>query len=176
MPCRLLFPVFILFFICCDQNTTSEVAQITTKKKRLVIDTSAISLHSFDETNPLIDSLLLNLEAFTDFRSSIEDLSKLNPRGLSPFLLNARVNTNKLLKTSLPAPFETADVRSRLKVVKTQLLRVSYYSIQEKHEELNPALIDLYDAYKAYLQRIEDFAQTTDLGAEINLNNELRLK
>ena len=55
-------------------------------------------------------------------------------------------------------------------------LRVSYYSIQEKYEELNPALIDLYDAYKAYLQRIEDFAQPTDLGAEINLNNELRLE
>ena len=176
MPYRLLLSVFILVFFGCDQSTTSEAPQQTIKEKRLVIDTSAISLYSFDETNPLIDSLLLDLEAFKNFRASIEDLSKLNPRGLSPFLINARVNTNKLLKTSLPSPFETADIRSRLKVVKTQLLRVSYYSTQEKYDELNPALFDLYDAYKAYLLRIEDFAQTTKLGAEINLNNELKLE
>ena len=58
----------------------------------------------------------------------------------------------------MPAPFETPEIKSRLKVVKTQLLKARYFSQQEQIKELNASFRQVFVAHEAYLKRIEDFA------------------
>lgn len=159
----------------CARKIDKDMSAQSVSTKKLKIDTSALNTYPLP-SNVLIDSLLQSKEAFTDFRNSIEDLSKLNPRGLTPFLYNALVTTDKLLNTFLPPPFETPAIRSRLKVVKTQLLRVSYFSTEQNYEALNKGLIELYEAYNAYLRRIEDFAQPTLIDGEKNWSPQPKLE
>lgn len=162
----LAFPI-----LACEPAVEKAPATDAAPKKKLVIDKKGIKVYAL-APNAVIDSAFSKVDAFTSFRSSIEDLSKLNPRGLGPFLSDAYRNTNNLLQTRLPDPFEKPDIRSRLKVVKTQLLRVNYFSNAKEYDLMNESLADLYQSYNAFLMRIEDFA---DLETEENSEEEIEL-
>ena len=120
--------------------------------------------------HPTIDSLLLPLKSFKEYNEKINDLAKLDPAGVEPFILTTLIKCDVLLKKKLPTPFETSEIKSRLKVVKTQLLKARYFSQQEQLEELNESFRQVFVAHEAYLKRIEDFAidaaqTTTDIKA-----------
>ena len=158
--CRVCIFLLIIFTACSSKATKSEPLE-KIKKTPLVIKKEGIVVYQLQQ-NERIDSLLLSNQNFIDFKSSIEDLSKLNRNGLGPFLLNAINSCNKLLKEPLPEPFDSSDVRSRLKVVKTQLLKARFNSREGMQEELNQNIENLYVAYTAYLKRIEDFSEESE--------------
>ena len=62
------------------------------------------------------------------------------------------------MRYPIPAPFDTPEIKSRLKVVKTALLKARYYSVEERQKELDESYEALFVAYMAYLKRIEDFS------------------
>ena len=114
----------------------------------------------------ILDSTLYMNEAFVVFRKNIETLSKLDPTSLDIYLSASLSASNKLLNATLPIGFEVPAINSRVRVVKTQLLRCKYYSQQEDFELLNLGLIELFDSYDILLKRIDDIAQSEDALSE----------
>lgn len=162
MPYSSRFFIFLLIiFSACSPTETKPEPQEAIKQTPLVIKKEGIVVYQLQKSER-IDSLLFSNQQFIDFKNSIEDLSKLNRSGLGPFLLNAINSCNKLLKEPLSEPFNTPDVRSRLKVVKTQLLKARFYSKERMQKELNETIENLYVAYTAYLKRVEDFSKETE--------------
>lgn len=111
----------------------------------------------------VLDSTLYLNEAFIVFRKNIETLSKLDPTSLDLYLSASLGASNKLLNVTLPIGFEVPAINSRVRVVKTQLLRCKYYSQQEDFESLNLGLIELFDSYNILLKRIDDVALSEDV-------------
>lgn len=126
------------------------------------------------QTDTLIDSLLIPIEEFSAFTQAMDNLTKLKPEGITPFLLGVMSKCNALLRRPIPIPFDTPEIQSRLKVVKTELLKVRYYSIEERQKELDESFEALFVAYTAYLKRIEevslDFQEEETSNKIIDLN------
>ena len=171
MHYKLILCLCVVLMGCMDNPSKKEVPIQTNKKDSVYIQSESLRVYQL-QTNASIDSLLFSMEAFMAFKSTIEDLSKLNPAGIDPFLEEAINKSNVLLTKAIPAPFDAPDIKSRLKVIKTALLKAHYYSQENNEEELNKSLKEIYSAYQAYLMRIEDFGQN---GFEITQENELRL-
>ena len=123
----------------------------------------------------VLDSTLYLNEAFIVFRKNIETLSKLDPTSLDLYLVASLGSSNKLLNATLPVNFEVPAIKSRVRVVKTQLLRCKYYSQQEDFELLNLSLTELFDSYDILLKRIDDIALSEDalLENEFSVKKEL---
>ena len=167
MRFKLIFFVLVVFFIGCSNVGEQKKPTVVKEQQPLSIEKASIQLYQLKE-NALIDSLLIPIEKFSVFRSTMEDLTKLNPAGIEPFLYDAFLKCDDLLRQKLPLPFSKPDVTSRLKVVKTELIKARYYGQEADQEKLNESLKKLYVAYKAYLMRIEDFA--LDPSEEVNLD------
>ena len=165
----------LLIFCQCSTSTEQKNPTVVQEEKPLSIEKESIQMYELKE-NALLDSLLFPIEKFTLFRSTMEDLSKLNPAGIEPFLYDALLKCDDLLRQKLPAPFSTPDIHSRLKVVKTELIKARYYGQEGNQEQLNESLKKLYDAYKAYLMRIEDFAVESNEQTNLAINNNEILK
>ena len=113
-----------------------------------------------------MDSTLYLNEAFNVFKKNIETLSKLDPTSLDLYIIASLGSSNKLLNATLPAGFDVPAINSRIRVVKTQLLRCKYYSQQEDFELLNLGLTELFDSYDILLKRIDDIALSEDALSE----------
>ena len=172
MRCR--FPslfVVLLCYSCVNAPEEKKVAEVL-EQKPLQLKQENIELYQLKQ-DTLIDSLLLSIEEFNAFTQSMEDLKKLKPEGIAPFLLGTIIKCNALLRYQIPAPFDTPEIKSRLKVVKTALLKARYYSVEERQQELDESYEALFIAYTAYLKRIEDFS--LDLQEEQKSNNVIDL-
>ncbi|MDB4015260.1 hypothetical protein N9483_02740 [Flavobacteriaceae bacterium] len=123
----------------------------------------------------VLDSTLYLKEAFNVFKKNIETLSELDPTSLDLYIIASLGSSNKLLNATLPDGFEVPAINSRIRVVKTQLLRCKYYSEQEDFESLNLGLNDLFDSYDILLKRIDDIALREDALSEneFSVKNEL---
>ncbi|MDB9899728.1 MAG: hypothetical protein C7M88_01135 [Candidatus Arcticimaribacter sp.] len=114
----------------------------------------------------VLDSTLYLNEAFNVFKKNIETLSELDPTSLDLYIIASLGSSNKLLNANLPAGFDVPAINSRIRVVKTQLLRCKYYSQQEDFELLNLGLTELFDSYDILLKRIDDIALSEDALSE----------
>ena len=161
----------LLCYACVNAPDEKKVAQVLDQKP-LQLKQENIELYQLKQDS-LIDSLLLPIEEFTAFTQSMEDLKKLKPEGIAPFLLGTIIKCNALLRYQIPAPFDTPEIKSRLKVVKTALLKARYYSVEERQLELDESYKALFIAYNAYLKRIEDFS--LDLQEEQESNDVIDL-
>ena len=148
--------VLLLCYACGNTPEEKAVAEVS-QQKPLQLKQENIVLYQLKQDS-LIDSLLLPIKEFKDFTKSMENLTKLKPEGIGSFLLGSIIKCNALLRYPIPAPFDTPEIKSRLKVVKTALLKARYYSVEERQEELDESYEALFVAYTAYLKRIEDFS------------------
>ena len=148
--------VVLLCYACVNASEEKKVAEVV-EQKPLELKQENIKLYQLKQ-DALIDSLLLPIKEFTAFTQSMEDLTKLKPEGIAPFLLGSIIKCNALLRYQIPVPFDTPEIKSRLKVVKTALLKARYYSVEERQQELDESYEALFVAYTAYLKRIEDFS------------------
>ncbi len=164
--------LFVLALLCaCGDTTTEKKTPEVIEQQPIQVKQDNIVVYQLKE-DALIDSLLLPINEFSSFTKSMEDLTKLKPEGIGPFLLGAIVKCNSLLRYPIPAPFNTPEIKSRLKVVKTELLKSRYYSLEEQQEELDESFKHLFEAYTAYLKRIEDFSLDVQEEGVINQNEE----
>lgn len=163
--------VILLCYACVNAPEEKKVAEVD-EQRPLQLKQENIELYQLKQDS-LIDSLLLPIEEFTAFTQSMEDLTKLKPEGIAPFLLGTIIKCNALLRYQIPAPFDTPEIKSRLKVVKTALLKARYYSVEERQQELDESYKALFIAYTAYLKRIEDFS--LDLQEEQESNDVIDL-
>ncbi|MCH1417624.1 MAG: hypothetical protein L7U68_03620 [Flavobacteriaceae bacterium] len=165
--------LFVILLCCACVNAPEEKKVAEVKEQNpLQLKQENIELYQLKQDS-LIDSLLLPVEEFTAFTQSMEDLTKLKPEGIAPFLLGTIIKCNALLRYQIPAPFDTPEIKSRLKVVKTALLKARYYSVEERQQELDESYEALFIAYTAYLKRIQDFS--LDLQEEQESNDVIDL-
>ena len=159
---RFSFFVFFLLCIACGSSTTDEDQKKTNEAVDLIpLKLVSVSVYQLTK-HPVTDSLLLPLKAFSEYNQKLNELAKLEPTGIEPFILGTLIKCDVLLKKVLPAPFETPEIKSRLKVVKTQLLKARYFSQKEQVKEFNESIEGVFIAHRSYLKRIEDFAQNAD--------------
>lgn len=158
MRYSILFCFIGILFNSCDQTSEEKKPIDVTEKAPVFVSKLDIEVYQLN-TDPLIDSLLTPIKTFQAFQDSMENLIKLKPEGITPFLLGTLVKCNALLKQEIPSPFNTPEIQSRLKVVKTELLKARYYGLEEMQKELDQSMEALFIAYRAYLKRIEDLSQ-----------------
>tara|TARA_B100000767_G_scaffold270502_1_gene294320 strand:- start:20782 stop:21273 length:492 start_codon:yes stop_codon:yes gene_type:complete len=148
-------------------NGCESVTHKTEKEEEAVRDTVLNSIESttykktfyVPKNKSVLDSTLNKNKVYSSFKTSVEALKKLDPQGIEFYLKGAIRYTEELLNEILVDPYEVPAVKSRLRVVKTHLLRSKYYSQEEDIESLNSALNNLFDSYNILLMRIDDIAQ-----------------
>lgn len=167
--------VFILLSLCfnsCSPTLPKPKEEVKVMDSLVLqVETKNNTIYTLPEEG-IIDSTLMQNTRFLSFKSTMEDLNKLNPEGIEPFVISALQACQSVERTPLPQPFDAPDISARLKVVKTQLIKVRYFSQENNQEELNKALEGLYRAYNDYLRRIHSFSEEETIEEEEILLNE----
>ncbi len=152
----------LLITCCCNSSASKKVnnAPITTEDtKPLPVELpKGEGLYVFKNTD-VLDSTLFTNNEFSTFRKSIETIKELDPKELNFYLSTCVQETDKLLKASLHKTFEVSPVKSRLRIIKTDLLKCYYFSQENDITSLNSSLTDLFNSYNIFLMRIDDLAQ-----------------
>ena len=175
---RIVGLVFFLSVTSCEINTSrsknDQSEALDSIAQPIAILPEARTFFIPKNTKVLDSTLYLN-EAFNVFKKNIEMLSKLDPTSLDLYIIASLGSSNKLLNATLPVNFDVPAINSRIRVVKTQLLRCKYYSQQEDFELLNLGLTELFDSYDILLKRIDDIALSEDAlsGNEFSVKKEL---
>jgi len=175
---RIVGLVFFLSVTSCEINTSKskndQSEALDSIAQPIAILPEARTFFIPKNTKVLDSTLYLN-EAFNVFKKNIEILSKLDPTSLDLYIIASLGSSNKLLNATLPVNFDVPAINSRIRVVKTQLLRCKYYSQQEDFELLNLGLTELFDSYDILLKRIDDIALSEDAlsGNEFSVKKEL---
>ena len=168
---RFSFTLLFLFCIACGSSTTDEdQKKINEPADPIPLNLDSVSVYQLTR-HPLSDSLLLPLKAFTEYNQKLAELAILESTGIEPFILGTLIKCDVLLKKVLPAPFETPEIKSRLKVVKTQLLKARYFSQKEQSKKFNESIEGVFVAHRAFLKRIEDFALDADQNSIKNVKD-----
>jgi hypothetical protein len=166
---RIVGLVFFLSVTSCEINTSKskndQSEALDSIAQPIAILPEARTFFIPKNTKVLDSTLYLN-EAFNVFKKNIEILSKLDPTSLDLYIIASLGSSNKLLNATLPVNFDVPAINSRIRVVKTQLLRCKYYSQQEDFELLNLGLTELFDSYDILLKRIDDIALSEDALSE----------
>ena len=110
-----------------------------------------------------IKNEIFNWPEFTAFLDGFDGLRKLNPEGNLVFIEELEMKLKILSKSRFPKKLDLPDIKSRLKVVQTMLLKSRYHSKNKNWEELDISLQNLYLSYNSFINRIKS------INEEINL-------
>jgi len=175
---KLVGLVFFLSVTSCEMNTSkskNDQSEAFDGIAEPIATLPEVRTFFIPKNTKILDSTLYLNKAFMVFKKNIETLSKLDPTSLDLYISASLGSSNKLLNATLPDGFEVPPINSRIRVVKTQLLRCKYYSQEEDFESLNLGLIDLFDSYDILLKRIDDIALSEEALSvnEYNVKKEL---
>ena len=147
-----IFILFFSFFSCrgpvkidkIEKNNDS-IFSIALKEK--------ITLKSFPE-NFFKSNGIDDWDSFKRFQSSVEGMSKMNPKSLDVFLNGLSINIEKLEKSEFPEIFNKPQILSRLKLLRMQALKAKYFTEYYTKDSIKPALIELYSYYNSLIERM----------------------
>ena len=147
-----IFILFFSFFSCkgpvkidkIEKNNDS-IFSIALKEK--------ITLKSFPE-NFFKSNGIDDWDSFERFQSSVEGMSKMNPKSLDVFLNGLSINIEKLEKSEFPEIFNKPQILSRLKLLRMQALKAKYFTEYYTKDSIKPALIELYSYYNSLIERM----------------------
>lgn len=147
-----IFILFFSFFSCrgpvkidkIEKNNDS-IFSIALKEK--------ITLKSFPE-NFFKSNGIDDWDSFERFQSSVEGMSKMNPKSLDVFLNGLSINIEKLEKSEFPEIFNKPQILSRLKLLRMQALKAKYFTEYYTKDSIKPALIELYSHYNSLIDRM----------------------
>ncbi len=147
-----IFILFFSFFSCrgpvkidkIEKNNDS-IFSIALKEK--------IILKSFPE-NFFKSNGIDDWDSFERFQSSVEGMSKMNPKSLDVFLNGLSINIEKLEKSEFPEIFNKPQILSRLKLLRMQALKAKYFTEYYTKDSIKPALIELYSYYNSLIERM----------------------
>ena len=105
--------------------------------------------------NSFVDSLVNSISELRDLKISIEDLTKLNPNGIESFLDEALIKCDKLLNLKNNNIISRPEIRGRLKVLKTDILKSKLNNHQNDVKNLNESLRKLFVSYNILFERLE---------------------
>ncbi len=146
-----LFSLFI-FFYCHSPNGL--------KKKKNISEVQEISLDNnfqiyIPKKNSFVDSIVKSVSELRDLKISIEDLTKLNPNGIESFLDETLNKCDNLLKLKNNNFISRPEIRGRLKVLKTNILKCKFNNHQNDITNLNESLRKLFISYNILFERLD---------------------
>jgi len=152
---KYLCSLFLLIIFSCESPKDLN-------KKKDLTEIDKISLNKnfqiyVPEKNSFGDSIIQSISELRDLKISIEDLTKLNPNGIESFLDETLTKCNNLLNLKNNNFISRPEIRGRLKVLKTNILKCKFNNHQNDIKNLNESLKNLYLSYNILFQRLEDF-------------------
>tara|TARA_B100001250_G_scaffold403464_1_gene418048 strand:+ start:651 stop:1109 length:459 start_codon:yes stop_codon:yes gene_type:complete len=93
-------------------------------------------------------------DSFERFQSSVEGMSKMNPKSLDVFLNGLSINIEKLEKSEFPEIFDNPQILSRLKLLRMQSLKAKYFTEFYTKDSIKTALNELYSYYNSLIERM----------------------
>ena len=152
---KYLCSLFLLIIFSCESPKDLN-------KKKELNEIDKISLNKnfqiyVPEKNSFGDSIIQSISELRDLKISIEDLTKLNPNGIESFLDETLTKCNNLLNLKKNSFISRPEIRGRLKVLKTNILKCKFNNHQNDIKNLNESLKNLYLSYNILFQRLEDF-------------------
>ena len=106
--------------------------------------------------NSFGDSIINSVVELRDLKISIEDLTKLNPNGIEPFLNETLIKCNSLLNLNNNNFITRPEIRGRLKVLKTNILKCKFNNSQNDIKGLNENLKNLVLSYNILFESLEN--------------------
>ena len=142
----------LIFFSCQSPNGL--------KKKKNISEVQEISLDNnfqiyIPKKNSFVDSIVKSVSELRDLKISIEDLTKLNPNGIESFLDETLNKCDNLLKLKNNNFISRPEIRGRLKVLKTNILKCKFNNHQNDITKLNESLRKLFISYNILFERLE---------------------
>ena len=142
----------LIFFSCQSPNGL--------KKKKNISEVQEISLDNnfqiyIPKKNSFVDSITQSVSELRDLKISIEDLTKLNPNGIESFLDETLNKCNNLLNLKNNNFISRPEIRGRLKVLKTNILKCKFYNHQNDITNLNESLRKLFLSYNILFERLD---------------------
>ena len=142
----------LIFFSCHSPNGL--------KKKKNISEVQEISLDNnfqiyIPEKNSFVDSITQSVSELRDLKISIEDLTKLNPNGIESFLDETLNKCDNLLNLKNNNFVSRPEIRGRLKVLKTNILKCKFNNHQNDITNLNESLRKLFISYNILFERLE---------------------
>lgn len=131
------------------------------KKKKSILKINEIPLKKnfqiyVPKKNSYGDSIIQLVSELRDLKISIEDLTKLNPNGIESFLNETLIKCDNLLNLKNNDFVSRPEIRGRLKVLKTNILKCKFNNHQNDTENLNESLQKLFLSYNILFERLED--------------------
>ena len=131
------------------------------KKKKSIFKINEIPLKKnfqiyVPKKNSYGDSIIQLVSELRDLKISIEDLTKLNPNGIESFLNETLIKCDNLLNLKNNDFVSRPEIRGRLKVLKTNILKCKFNNHQSDIENLNESLQKLFLSYNILFERLED--------------------
>ena len=159
-------------FISCNNNALVKTASENKLIDSLFITTpeNAIKLTQFT-SDFILKNKIDEWPDFISFKESMEDLSKLNPKGVIIFLSELYKITKQLLQSPFPKTFDGLPVYSRIKVVQTQIIKCHFYASNNQSQKLNNSLDELYLEYNVLLNRMISFVEEREIPLDSFENN-----
>ena len=131
------------------------------KKKKSILKINEIPLKKnfqiyVPKKNSYGDSIIQVVSELRDLKISIEDLTKLNPNGIESFLNETLIKCDNLLNLKNNDFVSRPEIRGRLKVLKTNILKCKFNNHRNDIESLNESLQKLFLSYNILFERLED--------------------
>ena len=142
----------MIFFSCQSPNGL--------KKKKNIYEVQEISLDNnfqiyIPKKNSFVDSIVKSVSELRDLKISIEDLTKLNPNGIESFLDETLNKCDNLLNLKNNNFISRPEIRGRLKVLKTNILKCKFNNHQNDITNLNESLRKLFISYNILFERLD---------------------
>ena len=149
------FYLYVLLIASSCQNA------MDLKKKKSILKINEIPLKKnfqiyVPKKNSYGDSIIQLVSELRDLKISIEDLTKLNPNGIESFLNETLIKCDNLLNIKNNDFVSRPEIRGRLKVLKTNILKCKFNNHQNDTENLNESLQKLFLSYNILFERLED--------------------
>ena len=150
---KYLYSSALLIFLSCQspndlkkQKDISEVEEVSLKNNFQIY---------IPKKNSFVDSLVNSISELRDLKISIEDLTKLNPNGIDSFLDETLIKCDNLLDLKNKNFVSRPEIRGRLKVLKTNILKSKLNNHQNDVKNLNESLRKLFVSYNILFERLE---------------------
>tara|TARA_Y100000768_G_scaffold80386_1_gene57208 strand:- start:129 stop:614 length:486 start_codon:yes stop_codon:yes gene_type:complete len=147
--------IFILFFSFFSCKGPVKIDKIENNNDSIFSNAlnEKITLKSFPENFFKLNDID-DWDSFERFQSSVEGMSKMNPKSLDVFLNGLSINIEKLEKSKFPEIFNKPQILSRLKLLRMQALKAKYFTEYYTKDSIKPALIELYSYYNSLIERM----------------------
>ena len=144
----------LFVFLCCQSPNGFEAKKNVFKSEEIPLNNN-FQLY-VPKKNSYVDSIIQLVPELRDLKTSIEDLTKLNPNGIESFLDETLVKCNNLLNLKNNDFISRPEIKGRLKVLKTNILKCKFNNHQNDFKNLNENLRKLFISYNILFNRLDD--------------------